>query len=168
MAVKQWSVGDVLASADMNAWTVPLAAYKASDTSRASNTTQASDPDLTVAVAANCTYWVDVWLNYEGGTQGSSDLKLGFAVPSGATLRSSATFTGQSGGSNTEGYYASGGSALTPGTNGAGNIRGFILHGTLAVSSSAGSLTLSWAQNTSSGTATTIHTGSVLVLQRIG
>jgi hypothetical protein len=168
LTVKQWNIGDVATSADMNTWTVPLVAVKPGDTSRSSTTTQTNDPDLTATVAANATYWVDMWLGYEGGTQGASDLKFGFAVPASATLRSSATYTGASGGAITEVYYASGGAALTPGTNGAGNIRGVSLRGTLITAGSSGTFALSWAQNTSSGTATVLHTGSALKLTRIG
>jgi hypothetical protein len=158
----------VLASADVNNWFVPLIGLKASDTSRSNTITQTNDPDLSVAVAANASYRVLMWLGYEGGTQGASDLKLGMVVPASATLRSSATYITQAGTSFTEAYYASGGAALTPGTNGSGNIRGFRLLGTLITSSTSGSLALSWAQNTSSASATVLHTGSVLEAWRIG
>ena len=151
----------------MNNWFVPIPRVKAADTSRASATTESNDPDLSMTVAANSTYWVDLFLNYEGGTQGAADLKLGFAVPASATLRSSADYVNSSGGAVTEVYYTSGGAALIPGTNGAGNIRGLSLRGTLITAGSSGTFALSWAQNTSSGTATILHTGSALVLRLI-
>ena len=168
MAIPTWSVGEVLASADVNSWFVPLIGYKASDTSRSSTTSQTNDPDLIVAVAANAVYYFDLWLNYEGSTQGSSDLKLGMAVPASATLKSSASYVNSSGGSVVEVYYNNGAAALVPGTNGAGNIRGFYMKGTVAISSTSGNVALSWAQNTSSGTATVLHAGSALKLRRIG
>ena len=168
MTVKNWNPGDVLNAADMNAWTVPLIGLKASDTPRASNTTQANDPDLIVSVAANASYRFLLWLNYEGGTQGSSDLKLGLAVPASSTARGSSTYVNSSGGSVVESYYTSGGAAQVPGTNGAGNIRGYRMVGTLITGASSGSLAVSWAQNTSSGTATILHTGSVLEVWRVG
>jgi hypothetical protein len=160
-----WSVGEVLASADVNSWFVPLVAIKASDTSR-STTSQTNDPDLVITVAANATYEFRLWLNYEGPAQGTADLKLGLSVPASATARTSNTYVNSSGGSVVEGYYASGGTALVPGTNGSGNIRGFRMVGTLVTSSTSGSLALSWAQNTASGS-TTIHTGSILKAWRV-
>ena len=87
MATKQWNVGDVLSAADLNSWAVPLAAVKVVDTSRASTTTLANDPELSLAVAANVIYRFWAYLDYEGGTTGSSDIKWSFSVPAGATLR---------------------------------------------------------------------------------
>lgn len=168
MAAPTWTVGQVLAAADVNTWFVPLIGVKASDTSRSNTVAQTNDPDLTVAVAANATYRILMWLNYEGGTQGASDLKIGMAVPASATLRTSCTYVNASGGAVVEVYYASGGTALIPGTNGPGNIRGFRMVGTLITGASSGSLAVSWAQSTSSATATTLHTGSVLEAWRIG
>jgi hypothetical protein len=147
---------------------VPIVGYKASDTSRASTIAQASDPDLAVTVAANATYHVDMWLNYEGGTQGASDLKIGFAVPASATFRYSGTYVNSGGNNANEIYAASGLGPLNLGTNGAGNIRGASFHGTLVTAASTGTFALSWAQVTSNATATTIHTGSDLKLTRIG
>jgi hypothetical protein len=168
VSVKQWNVGDVLASADMNTWTVPLVGLKASDTSRASNTTAANDPDLIVQLAANATYEWRTWINYEGGTQGSSDLKIQFtSVPSGATLRGSATYVNASGGAVVEVYVTSGGGSLAAGTNGGGAIRGFRAVGTIVTSSTASGFAISWAQNTSSGTATVVHAGSILKAWRV-
>lgn len=162
-----WTVGQVLASADVNSWFVPLVGIKTSDTSRSNTVAQTNDPDLTVTLAANATYEFRMWLNYEGGTQGSSDLKMGMAVPASATARTSCTYVNNSGGATVEVYYASGGTALALGTNGAGNIRGFRMVGTVVTAGTSGSLVLSWAQNTSSATATIIHTGSILKAWRV-
>ena len=168
MALPTWVPAQVLTASDVDNYFIPLVGLKASDTSRASNTTQSNDPDLIVSVAANTAYEFRLWLNYEGGTQGSSDLKLGLAVPASSTARASSTYVNSSGGSVVEAYYTSGAAAQVPGTNGAGNIRGFRMVGTLITGASSGSLALSWAQNTSSGTATTLHTGSVLEVWRVG
>src|ERR1700733_4519961 len=107
--IPTWTPGEVLASADVNSWFVPLAGYKAGSTSRASTTAQSNDPDLIITVAANAIYEFVLWLNYEGGTQGSSDLKMGLAVPASASAVTSATYVNNSGGATVEVYYASGG-----------------------------------------------------------
>lgn len=169
MAVKSWSVGDVLSAADMNAWTVPQVAYKTSDTSHASTTTLTPDPALSVTVAANATYTFGTTLWYEGGTQGSSDFKWQFTGPSGASLLYSAYNLTTSGTASTASYNQSGLATVgQAGTNGAGAIRVVYGFGSFTTSSTAGSLALTWAQNTSSGTATILHTGSWISLQRIG
>ena len=167
MAPPTWIVGQVLASADVNNWFVPLAGIKTADTSRASTTTAANDPDLIVQLAANATYeWV-AWLYYEGGTQGASDLKLDWSsVPAGATIRGSATYVNASGGAVTEIAFTNGGT-LAVGTNGGGAVRGIRAIGTIVTSSTASGFAVKWAQNTSSGTATIVHAGSILRAQRV-
>src|SRR5215472_4200123 len=140
----------------------PLNAYKTADTGRTSTTTATADPDLSIPVVANAWYKWELWLNYEGFTQGSSDLKVGLGIPAGSTVRGSAEYTNASGGTVVEIYWTGG--ALQVGTNGAGAIRGFNSRGTLQMGGTAGSFTLNWAQNTSSGTATIVHTGSYMQL----
>lgn len=170
MAVKSWSPGDVLTAADMNSWTVPVPAIKPSDTSRTSTTSLTADPDLACAVVANASYRFWCYLNYEGAATGTGDLKWNFTVPAGATLRY------QSISINTAGTLSplligptwTGSSTNSAGTNGSGNAMSLMMHGTLVVAGSAGSCTLNWAQNTSSGTSTIVHSQSALILDHIG
>lgn len=89
------------------------------------------------------------------------------AFPAGATVRASAVYVNSSGAALNEAFYLGGGSALIPGTNGPGNVRGFRMIGTAVTVGTSGALVLSWAQGTSSATATTIHLGSILKAWRV-
>ena len=171
MAVKQWAVGDVLTSSDMNVWTVPIAVIKPANTSRNTTTTVTSDPDLTLPLAASSTYDIRMLVNYDGGATGASDIKWTFTVPAGATGIYVAAHQ------NISGVYAGafvnnwtdgpGLSATQANTNGLGNNLGIFFNGILAVAGTAGNLTFQWAQNTSSGTNTRVFAQSYMVAQRI-
>lgn len=167
MSPPVWSPGQVLAAADVNSWFIPLAAYKTSDQNIASSTTLTNDTVLFVPVAANSFYWFQSVLHYKGGASGASDLKWQWTVPAGATLRYAANylstaFTVQVG---AEQVAASPNGA---GTNGTSNVFTVQMSGHLAVGSTAGNLQLQWAQNTSNGTATTVGTGSAVILMKTG
>jgi len=120
---------------------------------------------LFLPLAANATYFFVCFLDYEGGTQGSSDLKFAWTGPSGYSIRYllSAITTG---GAGTNGFLRAAAGASV-GTSGAGNTWGAVLTGTAGTGSTAGTLQLQWAQNTSSGTATIVHAGSVLAAWQI-
>jgi len=116
-------------------------------------------------VAANATYLFTCYLDYEGGTQNASDIKWTWTLPAAATLRYtrlSVTLTGTA----AIGGTFTGASVVTAGTNGAATLMGALMVGSLVMSSTAGSLTLQWAQNTSSATATIVHAQSYLELVR--
>ena len=165
MAPPTWTVGQVLAAADVNSWFVPLVAVKGSDQSVTSSTTLVGDTALFVPLAANGSYEVRCMINYEGGTRNSSDLKWGFSVPGGSTMRYSALFVGPGGSTNVQ--MLTGTSTNTAGSNGAGVIQALQMTGSITTSSTAGNLQLQWAQGTSSGTATIVHATSYLIAQRI-
>jgi hypothetical protein len=166
MAIPTWTPGEVLASADVNSWFVPLAAYKASDTSRTSTTTLANDPDLTLAVAANCVYTVDLYLDFDGDTTGTGDLKLGWAVPASTTMRYGAAYDNTSPAASCGTTFTQA-STISAATNGAGVLQSFSAKGTIITSAAAGNVVLKWAQNTSNPTATIIHAQSYLTARRI-
>lgn len=168
MAMKVFSVGDVLAAADVNEYLVNVKfAQKPNDTSRASTTTPANDPDLSIAVDANKSYEVQVWLTYLA--QNTPNLKVEFNVPG------SATFTGAAF------AYAAGGSvvginAVDTGApvTGPAHIAGlspfdgaYYLTGILTTAGAAGNFTLQWAQDTSSALTTIIRGGSSMLLRRV-
>ncbi len=156
--------GQVLTAALMNEAT-PLFAYKSGDTSRTTTTTVTADPDLSVSVAASAFYMWLMMLDYEGGTQGSSDLKFEMAVPAGATCR---FWMGNvsTGGAATTSFMGSENTAYSAGTGGAASLRGLLAVGSLLVSTTPGTFQLQWAQNTSNGTATIVHAKSCLALLR--
>jgi hypothetical protein len=135
-----------------------LTARKAADTARSSTTTLTADPDLTIPVLANSSYLVTISLVYKGNTTNAGDLKFGFSVPSGATLPG-----GFLGITNPLALYivsVTASSVLVSYSNGVGNPLWCTVTATLLTSGTAGNLTLTWAQNTSNGTATTLMTGS--------
>lgn len=153
-------------TASMLRGVAPLAVVKGADESVTSSTTLQNDDALFLSVAANATYLFECYLNYEGGTLGSSDLKLVWSAPSGATMRFTFAHVDTSG-NNVCSVTSAAGSTLTTGTNGAASLRGATMKGTLAVGATAGTLQLTWAQNTSSGTATIIHALSHLALWQV-
>jgi hypothetical protein len=159
-----WTVGEVLAAADVNAWFVPLVAVKTGDTSRTSTTTLAADPDLSIAVPTAGTWALHAYWNYEGGTMNASDLKTQLVFAAG-TLRYHYVFQGPGGSANVGSTY-SGGSTVALATQGALALCGATVNGTI-VTATSGTLTLNWVQNTSSGTATVMHAQSAMHLQRI-
>jgi hypothetical protein len=167
MGIPTWTPGEVLASADVNSWFVPLSVVKPGDTTITSSTTLASDPDLVLAVAASASYSVDCYIDYEGGVQGSSDLKWEWTGPSGAGLSMTYFCIGTGGGGIVGNVIIALSSAQATGTNGGGTKMGLWMRGILNVSSTAGSFQFKWAQNTSSGTGTIVHADSHLMLRRV-
>ena len=164
MPIPTWVPGQVLAASDVNNWFIPLAAYKAGDTSRTTNTTLTPDPDLVVPVSASAVYTFHAFFDYEGANA-AGFLKWQWTVPAAATLRYAATFVGTGGGININLYQ---GTDVVAGyTLGAGNTMAMVHQGTLITAGSAGNITLTWAQNASNGTSTILHAQSSLVMQRI-
>jgi hypothetical protein len=167
MAIPIWTVGEVLASSDVNSWFVPVEAVRTSTQSVTSSTVLVNDTQLLVPVAANASYHFLTYLFYEGGTQGSSDIKVGYAVPAGTTMRYHRIYANTSG-------LAVNISTLTEtdvqgaGTQGAGIACGLTHHGTIVTSATTGNVQLQWAQSTSSATATQVLAQSAILLTRIG
>ena len=165
MSPPVWTVGQVLAAADVNSWFVPLAVVKGSDQSVTSSTVQVGDTALFLPLAASCTYLWRANIYYEGGTQGSSDIQWSFAVPSGSNCRYSGVY--QDTGGNVVAPNLVGTSTNHAGSNGAGNYRSLQFQGHIATSSTAANFSLNWAQNSSNGTATIVHAYSWLMAQRV-
>jgi|SRR5215469_7841692 len=166
MTVKQWNVGDVLAAADMNLWTVPIVVIKPSDTARNNTTTMTNDPDLVLPVAASSTYHINGLILYDGPTAGASDLKSTFTIPAGASGMYFALRQGLGGGfaGNQSNNWTD---TVTSNTIAVGTIMNLSVKGILVVGGTAGNLTLQWAQNTANATNTHIKAQSFLTAQRI-
>ncbi len=167
MGVPTWAVGQVLTASDVNNWFVPLAAEKGSDQPVTSSTTLVNDSALVIPVAASATYDFDLQLFYKGFTTGSGDIKIAWSLPSGATLVGGGDFIANPLGV-TQLFYTQATASIFSASNGTANPQPIRTWGTLVTSTTAGNMQLQWAQNTSSGTATTVMTGSVLTAQRIG
>lgn len=143
----------------------PNAAYKGSNQTVTSSTTLQNDNTLFVPVLASAVYRFDCMLTYQGGTQGSSDLKFAFVGPSGTTMAYSVQGI-TTAGVATAGYVrALAGMAV--GSNGGGNSFAVTMTGSVSVGSTAGTLQLQWAQNTSNATGTIVQAGSILTLWQV-
>jgi hypothetical protein len=157
-----FKAGQRLTAAALNA-AIGLTARKGADTARSSantGTTLTADPDLTVAVLANAAYLVTFSLLYKGAATNTGDFKFSFSAPSGATLAG-----GFLGINNPLGLYilpVTVSSTLVSYSNTTANPLWCEVTATLVTSSTPGNLTLTWAQNTSSATATTLMAGSSL------
>lgn len=166
MAIPTWSVGQVLASADVNSWFVPIVTIKPSDTSRNNTTSMTNDPSLALALKAGCTYAISGVIFYSGPTAGSSDLKFTFNPPPG---NNGQYFVGHQ---NLSGAFAgafqnSWLDTVTANTNGVGTVMCLAFQGINAIGASDGNLQFQWAQNTSNATNTIVKAQSYLVAQRI-
>jgi hypothetical protein len=145
-------------------------AWSTSSTSRASTTTLANDPYLTLPVVANATYIYEAYVAYSNALgAGSADIKATWSAPTGATLVG--TMYGTSG-ANSSSY-----TTYDVTENGAGTTRSmpgntsqpmsFQPRGSLTTGSTAGNLVLQWAQNTSSTTPTIVIAGSWMQATRV-
>lgn len=128
-----------------------------------------NDPDLTVSLAANATYLMTSTLKYEADTAG--DINVAWTAPAGASnvgtmagLLSSATSDANV---FIIGFTINNSNGNAAGGLGAGTVRSIFFSGTLTTGATAGSITLQWAQKTTSSIATILYAGSFLSLQRV-
>lgn len=158
------ALGQVQAGARLTAamaqGVAPLSAYKGSNQT-GSGSTLANDSALFLPVLANAVYYFELMLGYQGGTLGSSDIKLGWTVPSG-TVMGYALEGNTTGGVATPGTWCTQSSTPPLGTAGSGVPVGATASGTIAVGSTGGTMQLQWARNAGSGTAPTVLAGSTL------
>lgn len=152
----------LLGSRAVGAW---LDAYKGSDTPRTS-TTLTADPHLTIALAANASYELEGCLTFEGPNPGI-DMKLDFSIPSGATMQWATWGPVVSQPSNIDIIDKAAGVVRTIGTFGFPARVQASPRGRITTTGTAGALTLLWAPSGSSGTNTTMYTGSWLRLRRV-
>jgi hypothetical protein len=161
-----WSVGQILAAADVNTYFIPRTAYKTSAEHR-SNTTLAADAQLTVPVDASAIYEVYCYLIYNGTTT-PGDLKIQWNVPSGTIFNLQGNGYNVAGNDQASTALQSTAQPFNMSCTSVGVIRNASFNGTLATSTTSGSFALTWAQNSASGTDTIIFTGSCVSLVRIG
>lgn len=144
---------------------IPITIVKPTDESVTSSSTLQPDNDLFGPLVANATYIFDCYLNYEGGTINASDLKWQWSVPSGAVMKYSAIYEQPS--TTLIIQLTNAGSAtISAASNGAANLRAATMSGSIAMSTTPGNLQFTWAQVTPSATATIVHAGSYLRIQR--
>jgi hypothetical protein len=137
-----------------------LGAAKTADTTRTSTTTLQDDPHLQVSgLIANASYALHLLGTYNAAA--TPDLKVNFDVPSGATgsfggQDGTVVFAGVSLGSDF-GFAASGGATVR-----------LEIWGTFTLSSTPGALAVQSAQIVSNAGASTMHSGMILRVYRIG
>ena len=166
MPLPTWSVGQILAAADVNTWFIPRVAYKTSAEHR-SSTTLAPDAQLTVPVDASAIYEVYCYLVYNGATT-PGDLKFQWNIPSLAIFNLQGDGYNVAANDQASTALQSTAQPFNMSCSGTGVIRNVSFNGTLATAATSGWFALTWAQNSASTTDTIIFTGSCTVLRRIG
>jgi hypothetical protein len=156
--------GQVLASADVNNWFVPLVAQKTSNQSVTSSTTPVNDTQLVLTFAINTTYWLQGVILFDAANGG--DIKINFTIPAGATMNCQGNYRITGTGVDVS-WITMNASQLAALGNGAGSTQALSFFGPVAMSSTAGATQMVWAQNTSNATATRVLTGSVIMATRI-
>lgn len=138
---------------------------KTSDQSVTSSTVLVSDTQLQLPVLANASYIFGCYVDYEGAAIGTGDLKHQWAQPATSAIRFTQTYISTAGALG-GGVTQLGGDVLTAGTAGAGVLRALVMDGSLVNGATPGNVVFTWAQNTSSATATIVHAQSYLWLLR--
>lgn len=149
---------------------LPLEAYKASDTTRASTTTVAADPDLVLSLEAGAIYYVEIFIHYSASS--SELLKTQWSAPSGATgVRSGWGAASSVASSNPDGVGRWGVHGFTTdvvyGTRTSSANQSMAWETGQVATVSAGTLALSWAQNTSGATGVRVASGSFMRAKRV-
>lgn len=147
---------------------LPLDAAKTASTSRASTTTTSADPDLQITVAASAEYVLEAYIRYSGFNGG--DLKFRFTAPgtpngsAGARTMELADTAATDASSALRLPFNADKSIGCISTTTAQVIQ---FRGRLITSSTAGTFSFDWAQDTSNATATIIEADSWMSLRRI-
>lgn len=155
---------------------------KTSDTPRSATTSRTADPHLAYDGLANAVYIFDGYLKIDGDN--TADVSLQLTVPTGAlgemlawgagnnVIGSTAAPALQSNVSDARGYMIRTetmdvNAARTFGLLGVGTTMGMVVNGIVRMSTTAGTISIDWAQAVSNATATTLYTDSWLRFQRI-
>lgn len=160
--------GQKLRASDLND-ALPLFAYATVATSRTSSTTLLDADGLALALAASSTYIVDGYLAYTAPDGG--DFKAAWTIPSGATghwtLFGLGTATTGSIGDISAYRRTSFTTAISLGGSDSFSSLLVALPRAYIVTTNAGTLQMQFAQDSSSGTATTVDIGSWLRAQKV-
>ncbi|WP_157251029.1 hypothetical protein [Nonomuraea typhae] len=167
---KTFTPFEVLDASEMTQYFAQQAVIiKAADESVTSSTVLQADNELVMAVSANTDYFVEVFLIYSADP--AADIKTDWDAPAGATFDWVADAITQSATATVDQVSRTAQSVSgTPSHGGITNNSTLLvaLHkGILRVAGTAGNLTLTWAQQTSSANATFVRANSLLILTRI-
>lgn len=137
----------------------PVFKRKTSDETVNNSATLQNDDHLFLSVAASTTYELDGVLHYNSGT--TPDFKFGWTVPTGLTMK----YTVQAVSGSFNGFSQD--QTTIPAIDGQGVDVAAVLTGIVIVSTTAGTLTLQWAQNTANASNTIVRAGSYLRLRKV-
>jgi hypothetical protein len=144
---------------------VTLSSVRSTTQSVTSSTALQNDNQLFFnSIPASTTWKFLLTVLYNGGTTGSSDIKVGWSLPSGATAFGMSIAVANPLGVSI--VYFTQATTVFSATNGTGSPLGAFFSGSIIMGSTAGTVQLQWAQNTSNATATTVMTGSDLTMWR--
>jgi hypothetical protein len=148
---------------------LPNIIYKAQNEDRTSTTTLTADSELSIDLEANAVYFIDMEIHYAADT---GQFKTTWSVPTGATGNRSSLGAASNATSydNVDGRFGvhNYGTEVPMGDrNNSGNQVVAIERSIITTSTTAGSLTLMWAQNVSSATITRVAAGSFIIAHRI-
>lgn len=148
-----------------------LAAYRSTDSTPRTNNTMTADDQLVIAgCVANAVYIFEGWVNWSCASA-VPDIKFDFTGPTGATMPARNFMAQTTTASTAIGSVDTGVGTTLGGDDVRGTINGQLsglYNGTLFMSSTAGSFTLNWAQNTTDANGVTLKQGSWIKLTRIG
>lgn len=161
------AVGDTLyASSSTQLRRLPIIYKAANETVNNSDTLQ-DDDDLTFPIGISETWRFRFFLNHLSGT--TPDIKYAITVPSGATLRAAVIGINTSAALELQEILATATSVALQGTgvtDGTHN-QYTIIEGYVINSTTAGSVTLQWAQNTADSSDTDVTAGSYVEYHRL-
>jgi hypothetical protein len=159
--------------AELASYAVPITAYKAGDTNRASTITSTADPDLVIVLPANRTYEVEITMYVTSAANAAGDFRfaLGWTNTATVTLGGHGIHISVASGSSAD-LEALGIAAdtTTPTSDigiGASTTRTTVKGwATVVTGGSNVTLSLLWAQASSNANNTTLLTGSSIVARR--
>lgn len=148
----------------------PLAAFKAGDETRTSNSTPSNDAALFLTnLVAGGQYWVEVFIEYEGAAFTAGGLQWTWSVPTSATFRYHPQYLSNASTPAVQvGVTHLGTDSVSAASYGSGQLRAVSMQGTLLMNTTPGTLQFQWAQASSSSTPTYVHAQSCVTAWQVG
>ncbi len=141
---------------------MPITARKTANETVNNSAVLQNDDELFVAVEASCVYHMELRLSYTSGT--TPDLKIAWTYPTGTTIRWSGVDADAAGAIRTTGNLLE---TTVPVICGSGGDLNAAYTGMVITGVNAGTLTLQWAQNSATGSNSTVYAGSFLTIKRV-
>lgn len=176
---RTWIVGETVSAAQLNAEIrdqfnarVMTEVQQGTDQALPNNTTTLTDSSLTFSATANARYWYRLMASFRADT--AADGKFAWTVPSGGAMSRYQWGLAAAGSGTAEGWSsvamqlpASATTAVASAAIGTSTSAAYHEEGIIAISSTAGSVTFQFAQNTGHASAIELRAVSKLLYQRI-